>query len=493
VLPQIQLEVCTTAQSREPASAYIGLMRGIATAHSSVETRRSHTSFAQFAQRPPGGPFPGRLAIAIVAALVTGIATLSAWGNGGREGAAQSAANTDPPALLCQITAQCSGQFKKGVKSDCELSVADGNGAALYADHASLAYRGRSSLEFPKKNYALELRDASGTKAPTDLLGMGKDPDWILDGSWADRSFMRNPLVLDTYASFGRSRYGAKSRFCTLTLNGASQGIYRLGEKVKRSDARLALAADDGTGASFIIKQDDTGVLLFDAGGQKTWQLVYPAQDVATTAQRAGVQAWLDQLTAALNGADPGNTTNGVFTLLDLDTTVDWVLIQEFSKNVDAYNYSLHLARDAGRPGWLVPWDFDLTFGQPTITGAGPKASMNDAPSGWVPNRTPFIVNLSKASQLTAGMAARWQTLRQGTLSDAAIAQRLATYQTTLTPEAVARNFAVWPLSAVAFQQIYAPYTLYHVDSYTDECAKLSTWIKARLAWMDAHVASYPN
>jgi hypothetical protein len=444
------------------------------------------------ADRPAPRP-SGRVFITLIvvcAGALAGMLIMALARDSGRNG---SVGDPGPPPLLCQLVAECRAPVKNGAKVDCSFSVTDGVGVLLYANRAGMEYRGRSSLQYPKKNYAVELRDAAGTKMPTSFLGMGKDEDWILDGSWADRSFMRNPLVLDSYASLGTSRYGAQSRFCTFSLNGANQGIYRLGEKIKRSVDRLAIAADDGAGSSFIIKQDDKdnlGILSASLGGRKTWEMIYPKQDTATPAQRAGVQAWLDKFTAALNGADPGNANSGVFTFLDLDTTVDWILIQEFSKNIDAYNLSLHLARTAGHTAWLVPWDFDLAFGQPTVSGG---QNTNDKPTGWVFNRTPFIVHLSQASQLTTRLPSRWQALRQGGLSDAAIAQRLANYQTTLTPAAVAENFAIWPLEAVNFSQIYKPYTLYRVISYGDELATLSSWIKARLAWMDAHVATYPQ
>ena len=198
-----------------------------------------------------------------VAALAGMLSALSACGSVAGRPADPRGADLGAPPALCQAVAKCSRPVHKDGKVDCMFSMTDGSGAVLYANHAGLEYRGRSSLEYPKKNYALELRDATGTSLPTNLLGMGEGDDWILDGSWADRSFMRNPLVLDSYASLGTSRYGAESRFCTFSLNGANQGIYRLGETIKRDDDRLAIAADDGTGASFIIKQDDSGILSF--------------------------------------------------------------------------------------------------------------------------------------------------------------------------------------------------------------------------------------
>jgi hypothetical protein len=63
----------------------------------------------------------------------------------------------------------------------------------------------------------------------------------------------------------------------------------------------------------------------------------------------------------------------------------------------------------------------------------------------------------------------------------------------TLDPAAIARNFSVWPLAEVDFSRIYGPYSLYPVSSYSDEVMQLRAWIEARLAFMDAHIDTYPN
>ena len=276
---------------------------------------------------------------------------------------------TLPP--LCHVQIQCATPIVDEPKVDCTFQGTDGFGMRMDADHAGVEQRGRSSLAFPKKNYSIELRTALGAERPSPMLGMGKESDWILDGSWVDRSFMRNDLVFWLYRDMGR--YAAESRYCTLELDNGYQGIYRFSEKIKRDDDRVALPVDDGSGNTFLIEQDKDGVLHFEIDGsqeQNTWKLDYPKQATASATQVAGVQRWLDGLHEALNGSDPDNAATGVFSYLDLDATVDWILVEEFSKNIDAFSYSLSLARSAGTHANLIPWDMDLAFGQPTTSDA---------------------------------------------------------------------------------------------------------------------------
>jgi hypothetical protein len=385
---------------------------------------------------------------------------------------------------LCRISAECVDEIVNEPKVVCAFRVEDVSAQNLYDGVAGIELRGRSSLEFDKKNYSFELRMADGVEEnPANLMNMGKESDWILDGSWVDRSFMRNQLIADTFDALGGAHYGAQARYCTFVLNGAPQGLYRLGERVKRDDDRVDIAEDDGTGRSFVIKQDRSGVLNLRLGVEPSWQLLYPKQNTATEDQVAGVQAWLDGFGQALE-----DTTTSVFAYLDMATTVDWVLFQELSKNIDGYNLSVHLYRDAGGLAHLVPWDYDLGFGQPIL-----EDEQNEAPSGWVRNRSSLALSVMTEPEFAAALEPRWHELRQGVLSDTAVADRLNSYQTLLDATTVAENFAIWPLEDVVFEPIYSPYALYPVTSYAEEVRLLSAWISERLSWMDTNVATLPS
>ena len=396
-----------------------------------------------------------------------------------------------PPPKLCALSLRCSGPIRDEPKVDCELAVTDGAGAVVYLDHAAVELRGRSSLHFPKKNYALELRDSTGAEHPTNLFGMGAESDWVLDGMWADRSLTRNALAYDAFRSIGGPRYAPEGRYCTLSLDDRPQGIYRLVERIKRDDNRVAIAADDGSGRSFLIKQDDEGAATLSIGLQHRWQVVYPKQETATAAQVAAVQRWLDGLGAALASANPGDPATGVLAFLELEATVDWILIQELAKNIDAYNLSLHFSRDSGNLGRIIPWDFDLSLGQPIARDEA--AAMNEQPSGWIIHRTSFISALQKIPPLAARLGPRWRELRAGPLATGVLVDLLDRYAVTLAPEAVAENFTLWPLARIDYTGIHPPYSLYPVSSYDEERAKVRAFLLARLAWIDAHIDVYPN
>jgi hypothetical protein len=427
----------------------------------------------------------------------SGAAGSSGAGNAGTAGMAGTAGrNPAADDLLAHVELDCPSEIIDQEKIDCTLSITDGLGGIVYSGNAGVEIRGRSSKSFPKLNYSVELRTDTNTETAVNILGMGQESDWVLDGMWADRSFVRNALAYDSFRDFSATSYAARGRYSTLTLNGDRQGIYRIVERIKRDDDRVNLAADDGTGTSFIVKQDAGGELRMPLGLQNTWALVYPNGATATEAQRTGVQAWLDRLDDALTGDAPGDPTTGVFSLLALDQVADFILLQEMMKNIDGFDLSIHIAKDASGLARLVPWDCDLSLGQPTISGepdGGPDQETNDDPEGWVVHRREFIETLVSVEMLRARLGPRWRELRMTALSDAALTRKLDRYAATLRPDAIEENFALWPIEDVDYVDIYEFYSFYDVASHAEEMTRVKAFLTARLPWIDANIDAYPN
>jgi CotH kinase protein len=389
-----------------------------------------------------------------------------------------------PPEQVCHVSLACAEEIADEPKVNCDVSVTLGE-ERVYEGLCGVERRGRSSLLYPKGNYAIELREEDGSNRGQDFFGFGKDEDWILDGSWVDRSFMRNTLVSDLFRGFSATWYAPESGYCTLEVNGAPQGIYRLVERIKRGDERVPLVKDDGTGASFVIKQEKDGYLRLDVGLESGWEATYPNNP--TAAQIQGIQTWLDQFSAAL--ATRSDAEDGVFQLLNRHNVVDWVLLQEFAKNIDAYKLSIIITKDRAGLARLVPWDFDLAFGQPTVNDGTELVTAHET-SGWVVQRTPFLQDIVAVPGFGEVLSARWRTLRQGPLREAVIDQQLSAYERVIA-DATTENFTVWPITDVAFEPIFSRFHLYEVASFDEELVELRTWITQRLTWIDEHIEEY--
>ena len=369
-------------------------------------------------------------------------------------------------------------------KVDCQIVVRGEDGQTIYDGKVGIERRGRSSINYNKPNYAIEFRDENGDDNPVPCMGMGKESDWILDGAWLDRSFIRNDFVLDVFSELGpKTHYGPDSRFVELTFNQADQGIYRLVEKIKRDDDRVNIPKDDGSGSNFIIKHDDEGELTMPLGLEcNTWSPVYPNPKKITDGQRAAIDQWMQAFAETLNSGD-------AFTMLNMDNIVDFVLMQELSKNIDGFQYSLYIFKEAGALANMVPWDFDLAFGQPNVAYAGDTP--NESPEGWIVHHTNFIARLLEDETFVARLQERWVELRGLPLSDDAVDTRIDEYLMVLKGAPIDNNFSIWPMGDVRFDQIYSVYTIYDVGSFDEEITRLRTWIHNRMAWMDVHLSEY--
>ena len=183
------------------------------------------------------------------------------------------------------------------------------------------------------------------------------------------------------------------------------------------------------------------------------------------------LQGWQDATTGA--------SADSPFDYVDLDSAVDFVLLQELAKNNDAYFLSVHIWKDVGGLIHFTPWDLDLSFGQPLY-----HDSTN--PEGWIVYRPAMIAAMAARPEFQARLVERWTELRAGLMSDASISASIDFHLETLAPW-IDANFERWPIDQIQFLDNQ----LYPVSSYDQEVGLVRAWITTRLAWMDAHIAEY--
>lgn len=387
----------------------------------------------------------------------------------------------DPAVGLCHITLDCDAEIPDEGRIPCALTVIDSDGDVYWDQYAGVETRGRSSGSAPKHQYSIELWDEDGDEGDANLLGMGDESDWVLNGNYYDRALIRNPLAYDLFNAAGAvgsakhassPRYAAEHRYCDLVLDGSWVGIYSLMEKIKRDDDRIDIDGDDGTGSSFVVKLHDSDYLLANRLGYGGWKVVYPSDPDA--GQRDGIRAWLEGWQAAAL-ATPASLSDWV----DLDSAVDVILLEELLKNTDAYYLSLHAFKDRDGVLHLVPWDLDLSLGQPNYND-------NENPRSWVYYRPAVADAFGDVPGFDERLATRWAELRAGPWATDQILARIDGYQETMGEDAIAHNFEVWPIGSIAFGDY-----LYPVSSYAEEDARVRAWIEVRAAWMDDHVDTW--
>jgi len=377
-----------------------------------------------------------------------------------------------------------------------------------FSGKIGIEIRGSSSQMFPKKQYSIELQDALGNGVNASLLGMPAEEDWILFAPYNDKSLMRDVLAYKLGHDLGQ--YTSRTRFCEVVLNGEYLGIYVLMEKIKRDDNRVKVAklnpdeisGDDLTGG-YIIKIDKNS-----GSGNGGWsstfppfnrssnqeiyfQYDYPSATDIVTEQRNYIKQFLNNFESSLIGSTFNDPVNGYVKYIDVNSFIDFFIMNEVSKNVDGYRLSTYLHKKKDSDGgklYMGPiWDFNLGFGNADYCTKG-------NPEGWVINFNnicnqdywliPFWWDrLYQDGAYRNKLAARWNDLRSNQLQTSKVIDYIDSVANVLNAESQQRNFQKWP---VLNQYVWPNY--YVGPTFASEVSWLKNWITSRLSWMDANM-----
>lgn len=394
---------------------------------------------------------------------------------GSDTGDAEADPGPGPDDGLCQVVMACEPGLGPDVKTPCTLEVRAEDGRVDYQGGAVAWERGRSSRSVPKHQYGVELRDDADEDLAANLLGMGADSDWVLNGLWYDRLLLRNMLAFGLFNDFGPTRYAPEMALCELHVDGEYRGVYGLSERIKRDDDRVDISEHD----AFVAVQIDHECFYTLSIAYGCLKLRSPDEDALTPEDDAAITGFLRDWEAAVLGSEPYDEARGVMQFVDLDSALDVVILEELMKNEDAFWTSMHLWRDAGgRVNWS-PWDLDMTLGNLEYYD-----DYGD-PGTWTDYRPPMIRVMIEAPGARERLAARWVELRASILAEAEIMARIDRYQ-ALLGGAIERNFALWPIEQINYGSYF-----YAVRSYEEEDAHARQWIRDRLRFMDEAIGTY--
>jgi hypothetical protein len=374
-----------------------------------------------------------------------------------------------------------------------------------YNGKIGIEIRGSSSTQFPKKQYAVETRDALGNDLNASLLGLPRESDWILYAVYNDKTLLRDVLAFKLSNDLGM--YGSRSRYCELVLNGEYRGVYILLEKIKRDKNRVDIATldlDDVSGDSltggYIIKIDKWDGEV-NAGWQSSYHSVtgspiyyqyhYPRPTDIQTAQKNYIQHYIDTVETALAGAQWNDPQNGYRKYLNVESFVDYFLQVELAKNVDGFRLSAFMYKDRNDNDPLLAmgpiWDYTIAYGNANYYGC------QDSDGWWIDDfeqigsgdysQIPFYWKKLRGDPYFASrIKCRWLELRQTYFSLDHINNFIDSVATALE-EPQQRNFQRWPILGVYIwpNPVYPP-------TYAQEIEYLKTWIQDRIAWLDQNM-----
>lgn len=269
---------------------------------------------------------------------------------------------------------------------------------------AAFKYRGASSSNYPKRSYAIKLRDAYGNSIDRKILGYRSDNNWILDAMYIDRACMRNRVSTDLWNDYSvkpyyadrenKVRTGTRGEFVEVFLNGSYWGLYCLTEKMDRKQLKLKkyVPASESTTYQpephgFLYKSKDWSyeVLM----GHKPDERTFPYTEVSKVYNYLGQESWCgfeqkypDAKDEYVDWTPLRDAVNFVATTdvqstfdreignyFDLPILRDYYLLIELALATDNHGknmffYAYDQAGAEGNKISVCPWDMDGTFGQ---------------------------------------------------------------------------------------------------------------------------------
>ncbi len=357
--------------------------------------------------------------------------------------------------------------------------------------------RGSSSQSYDKKNYAFETRDDSGENLNVSLLGMPKENDWVLHGPYADKSLMRNALTFEVGNRM--DRWAPHTRFCELYINNEYRGVYVLMEKIKIDKNRVDIATlkdsdivgDELTGG-YIMKVDREDPGYFpsnypDRSGDYSIKFSYvdPDYESLKLQQREYIKKYIRDFETALYFFNYNTYPDKYLEFVDLESFVDYFIVQELSKNVDAYRLSAYLYKDKDSKGGKLTmgplWDFNFTYGMPDYLDGWQTTDWVLTEQLW---SIPFWWDRLRVDpRFNSKLKRRWTALRQDGVLHVDSLMEIVDRNALLLKDAQMRNFTKFQILSTYIWPNY-----YIAGNYTNEINYTKNWIKGRLQWMDGQI-----
>lgn len=323
--------------------------------------------------------------------------------------------------------------------------------------------RGNSTWMHPKKPYQMKLDEKA------EIMGMPADKKWIFLAEYSDKTFLRNKIAFEM-GYMSNLEWTPLSSFADVFVNDEYNGTYHISQKVEESINRVDLE-DNG----FLLEIDQFERLdpddVFFYSSQ--FLINIKAPDLAYDGEKYNyITNFIDEFETALYGANFTNPNTGYEKYAEINSFVDWYLINEITKNVDSKDFSsIYLNLVVGEKLKMGPlWDFDLAFGNNNYSDC-------EYPEGFWVKDNPYINRMFDDPKFVRLVKERFDYYR----SQESELYKIIDENASLLNLSVHANDEKWNLlgewvwpNAVVF------------DTYVEEVNYLKEWLGLRMNWLDS-------
>lgn len=322
--------------------------------------------------------------------------------------------------------------------------------------------RGNSTWVFPKKPYQIRF------EKKTSLMGMPKDKRWVLLANYSDKTMLRNKLAFEL-GKLSNLDWTPESYFADVFVNNDFQGTYQITQKVEESSNRVNIGND-----GFLLEVEQQSRLEDDDIVVRTDSLIINIKDpeiASSDEQYVYIYHFINDVEDVLYDDTFSDPENGYAKFLDVESFVDWYLINEISKNNDAiFLSSVFMNHVPGGKLKMGPiWDFDRAFGNNTYNS-------NESPEGFWVKDSKWISRLFEDPTFVEKVKERFEYFNSN--KDFIYAQ-IDLFSSQLD-KAQLENDEKWKTLGRRVEPNHVWF-----DTYEEEVEYLKEWIDLRFDWLE--------
>ena len=357
---------------------------------------------------------------------------------------------------------------------NCEIQILNARDYNKNYSKVNIKGRGNSTWVLPKKPYAIKLDKKD------EMLGFPKHKRWVLLANYYDKTNLRNEIAFFMGRMSARMNepgleYTPRSSFARLFLNDKFQGLYQVTEQLKIDEKRVNVG-DDGFLLEIDFRATEEAENIYFRIPHIDNYIVIKDPDIENQSDLEYIKDYMIKADNALFSDNFTDPQSGYRKYIDVNSFVDWYLVNEITKNADANFWSscyMNLSR-GGKLKMGPIWDFDLAAGNYQDFGDWWYTQWLNNPQDfhiknvqWFERlfEDPYFVNLLKQRFM-------FYYERQNEIFEELETQKKLIY------DVIEENEKIW----FCFSKPYSYESSY--QAFNANCDELKNWLSQRFTWL---------
>lgn len=390
-----------------------------------------------------------------------------------RSGEFDELAETGLPVVMINTPGGVAITSKDVWAEDVTMNVYTPDGILDYSGPLSMKGRGNSTWGLPKKPYALKLDKKS------EILSMPKHKRWVLLANFYDKSNLRTDLAFHMGNMSEALGYSPRTKFVNYVMNGQYEGLYTLTEQLKIDENRVSFGEnnhEDGFLMEIDARAGQDPEDIYFRIGHIPQPLVIKDPDVVIGDENYEyLVAFMQEADNSLFSEEWLDQNNGYKNYIEIESFVDWYLINEIARNNDAiFLSSCYMNLERGGKLKMGPlWDFDLAFGNYKSLDRSDPNHSDEIEGFWI-KKVAWYSRMFQDPEFVSLLKQRFDFYyqNQNELYDLILDNK------DMISKGILQNDNKWHFYSSSDDENAI------LTAHSAECNQMIEWIKARMDWL---------